>query len=79
VDDFPLLNAQDEDIQREILLDNNISASRVRLEIFKPDNGEMPDFNPFESSLHALYTLGDQIYQALGQHPAPYLWARIRL
>ncbi len=47
----------DSEIQQEILLDNNISASKVRTEIFKSD--EIPEFNKFDSTLHALYFVGD--------------------
>lgn len=47
----------DSEFQQEILLDNNISASKVRTEIFKSD--EIPEFNKFDSTLHALYFVGD--------------------
>lgn len=67
----------DNDIQQEILLDNNTSASKVRTEIFKSD--EIPEFNKFDSTLHALYFVGDQLFQALLNHGSAYLWFRIRL
>ena len=50
----------DSDFQQEILLDNNTSASKVRTEIFKSD--EIPEFNKFDSTLHALYFVGDQLF-----------------
>ena len=65
------------DFQQEILLDNNTSASKVRTEIFKSD--EIPEFNKFDSTLHALYFVGDQLFQALLNHGSAYLWFRIRL
>jgi hypothetical protein len=67
----------DSDFQQEILLDNNTSASKVRTEIFKSD--EIPEFNKFDSTLHALYFVGDQLFQALLNHGSAYLWFRIRL
>ena len=52
-----------DEIATDILLDKQVSASCVRAEIFAPDEiDDIPDFNPFESSLNALYKVGDQIF-----------------
>jgi hypothetical protein len=41
------------------LIDSNISASLARLDIFRPRSDEMPEFNPYEANLNALYRVGD--------------------
>lgn len=43
-----------------VVLDDKISASLVRVEIFKSD--QMPEYNMFESTLNSLYKIGDQLY-----------------
>ena len=46
-----------------VVLDDKISASLVRVEIFKSD--QMPEYNMFESTLNSLYKIGDQLYQVI--------------
>ena len=50
VDDYcEVMRDKEEGDDVEILLDNNVSASIVRPELFK--NDEIPEFNSFESTL----------------------------
>ena len=50
VDDYcEVMRDKEEGGDVEILLDNNVSASIVRPELFK--NDEIPEFNSFESTL----------------------------
>ena len=50
VDDYcEVMRDKEEGDDFEILLDNNVSASIVRPELFK--NDEIPEFNSFESTL----------------------------
>ena len=78
VDDYceVMRDKEEGDDAVEILLDNNVSASIVRPELFK--NDEIPEFNSFESTLQQLYKIGDQLYQLMSNHTS-YLWAKVRL
>ena len=60
------------------LIDNNVSASLARLDLFSVGDDEMPEYNKFESALDSLYRTGDQLYQILHNQQI-CLWARVRL